>query len=103
MSVVSTGNSVIASPSGFGINYSGTLQFQFTPALPAGNTVNLVFNGSSMYATANTNGNSTLSFQVGGSSLACIFQQNPTTIYAYWANGTQAIATDQITWSGSCP
>jgi hypothetical protein len=103
MNVVSNGATVQATRSGFGINYSGTLEFQFTPAIPAGSTVNLVFNGTSMFATATSNGNALLTFQVGGSSLSCIFQQNPTTIYAYIGNGTQAIATTQTTWTGNCP
>ena len=99
MTVVS--GHVTATPAGFGYSYSGTLTFAFSPALPSRmGTINLVFNASSMFATATADGSSQLTFTVAGSSVACQLI-DPTTIDAFQDGGTTALATESINWNPS--
>ena len=94
---------VTPAPTGAGYSYSGTMTFAFSPALPSNmGTINLVFNASSMSATATANGSSQLTFSVGGSSVACQLV-NPTTVDAFQDGGTTALATESINWNpGGC-
>ena len=100
---VDSGNVIATvSQSGFGFEYSGTMTFTFSPALPADSgSINVVFNASNMVGTAMANGSSQLTFTISGNGVVCQFTINPSTVEAFRSGSQIALAQDMVSWMGN--
>jgi autotransporter translocation and assembly factor TamB len=100
---VDSGNVIATvSQSGSGFEYSGTVTFTFSPALPADSgSIDVVFNASNMVGTAMANGNSQLTFTISGTTVACQFAINPSTVDAFRSGSQIALAQDMVSWMGN--
>lgn len=88
--------------SGFAFSYSGNVTFTFSPALPADlGTITVVFNASDMIGTAMANGDSQLMFTISGTTVACQFSINPSTVAAFRSGSEIALAQDTVSWMGN--
>ena len=91
-----------ASQSGSGFEYSGTVTFTFSPALPADSgSIDVVFNASNMVGTAMANGSSQLTFTISGTTVACQLAINPSAVDAFRSGSQIALAQDMVSWMGN--
>ncbi len=101
-----TSGTVSATPTNLGYNYTGTVVFTFSPAPPSGTPIELIWtynNGADgdILANGTATGSTTVSFQVGGSSISTCDFVSPTQVNAYFGTPGQTVvntnATEAIT------
>lgn len=91
-------------PSGFGFNWSGSVNLQFAPAPRSGIRIGVVLNAQSISGSGSTTGATTMQLQLSGGSVACALVNPSYLVITDLDRPTPALAIVTITWNKTgCP